>query len=146
MISRPQLVLAAYLAALAVLVFVPLGRPMDLGDRLNLDPFATIERAIQLGPRSVAFRLMLGNVAAFLPLGMLLPLALRTRWQLGLVAIVALGLSAAIELGQLTVSVGLGLAYRSTDVDDVILNVLGALLGYSAFGFVRGIGRLQPSR
>lgn len=50
---------------------------MDLGDRLNLEPLATIDRALELGPRSPSFTLMLGNIAAFVPLGILL------RWSSG---------------------------------------------------------------
>src|SRR5688500_9617826 len=68
-----RLLLGAYLVALAVLVFLPSGRAMELGDRLNLEPLATIDRALDLGPRSLAFRLMIANIAAFIPLGTLLP-------------------------------------------------------------------------
>ena len=141
-----RVLLAAYIVGLAVLVLVPSGRAMDLGDRLNLEPRATIDRALDMGPRSIAFRLMLANIAAFVPLGILIPMAFRTRWSIGLVAVTALGLSLAVELGQLAVSVGLGYAYRSTDIDDVILNVLGAALGYAAFTAARMIKGLQPSR
>ena len=140
-----RLLLVAYLLCLGVLVFAPFGRPMDLGDRLNLEPFATIERALR-HPGSLSFRLLIGNIAAFLPLGFLVPLAFRTAWPLLLVVVGALGLSLAIELGQLAISVGLGYAYRSTDIDDVFLNVVGALVGYSALAVIKAIGALQPSR
>lgn len=119
-----------YLVVLALLVFLPFGRAMDLGDRLNLDPMATIDRALELGPRSPSFRLMLGNIAAFVPFGLLLALASRSLRSPLVVLVCAVALSAAIELGQLAISVGLGYAYRSTDIDDVILNVLGAVIGY----------------
>ena len=138
--------LAIYLVVLGTLVFLPFGRGMDLGDRLNLEPFATIERALELGPRSLSFRLMLGNIAAFVPLGILLPMVFRSGWSLALVAIGAVGLSAAIELGQLVISVWLGYAYRSTDIDDVILNVLGTALGYLTFLAIRALGAAQPNR
>jgi glycopeptide antibiotics resistance protein len=125
--------LLAYLAVLAVLVFAPLGRGVDLGGRINLEPFATIDRALELGPRSVSFRLMLGNIAAFVPLGILLPLLVRARFSGVLVLLGALALSVAIEVTQFAISVGLGYAYRSTDVDDVVLNVCGALGGYFVY-------------
>ncbi len=96
----------AYMLVLGALVFLPFGGAMDLGDRLNLQPFATIDRALELGPRSVSFRLLIGNIAAFVPFGILLPLVLplvvRTRWSAALVLIGALWL--CIELGQLAVS------------------------------------------
>jgi glycopeptide antibiotics resistance protein len=127
--TSARLLLLAYLGVLGLLVFLPSGRGMDIGDRLNLDPFATIDRALQLGPRSGSFRLMIGNVAAFVPFGLLLPLAF--RWA-GLVTtlLATIVLSVAIELGQLGGSLALGYAYRSTDVDDVILNVTGGMAGF----------------
>ena len=137
---------AGYLLVLGALVFLPFGGVMDLGDRLNLEPFATIDRALELGPRSVSFRLMVGNLAAFVPFGILLPLIVRTRWSAAVVLVGALWLSAAIELGQLAISYWIGFAYRSTDVDDVILNVLGAALGYLVFQLLRGLSPTEPSR
>lgn len=147
--SRPQAapwLLVAYLGVLAVLVFLPFGRGMDLGDRLNLEPFATIDRALELGPRSLSFRLLIGNIAAFVPFGILVPMILRSRWSLPAIVIGAIAVSSAIELGQLVASVWLGFAYRSTDIDDVILNSLGAVVGYLAFLRMRIVGALQPSR
>ena len=141
-----RLLLAVYLVALAVLLFVPSGRAMELGDRLNLEPLATIDRAIDLGPRSVSFRLLLANIAAFIPLGVLLPLAFPSTARLAPVVVGALLLSSAVEVGQLVMSVNLGYAYRSTDVDDVILNVSGAVIGYVGLATTRVFGRLQPSR
>jgi glycopeptide antibiotics resistance protein len=140
-----RLLLAAYLVVLAVLVFVPSGRAMELGDRLNLEPLATIDRAMDMGPRSLAFRLMLANVAAFIPLGILLALASPPRARLVIVLVGSIALSSAVELGQLAISVNLGYAYRSTDIDDVILNVAGALVGYAAIAVTRVFGALQPS-
>ncbi len=137
---------AGYLLVLGALVFLPFGGAMDPGDRLNLEPFATIDRALELGPRSVSFRLMIGNIAAFVPFGILLPLIVRTRWSAAVVVIGALWLSAAIELGQLAISYWIGAAYRSTDVDDVILNVVGAALGYLVFVVLRGLSTTEPGR
>jgi glycopeptide antibiotics resistance protein len=131
--SYARMLLLAYLGVLAVLVFLPFGRGMDLGDRLNTVPFATIDRAFELGLRSPSFRLMLGNIAAFVPFGLLLPLAFKLHWPILTVGLAALALSGGIELGQATISEWLGYAYRSTDIDDVILNVLGGLVGASAF-------------
>lgn len=71
---------------------------------------------------------VLGNVALFMPLGLAVAgalggagrsAALRLAWAAGLGA----GLSVAIEGLQLLVP------GRATDVDDVIFNVLGALVG-----------------
>ena len=63
-----------------------------------------------------------GNVLLFFPLGILLPLVWRhLRFWRGIQ--IAIGLSISIELVQYLSS------YRSADVNDVILNVLGVCLG-----------------
>lgn len=46
---------------------------------------------------------------------------------------IAAALSIGIEVSQYAVSGLVGVAYRSTDVDDVILNVVGAGLGVTIF-------------
>jgi glycopeptide antibiotics resistance protein len=59
------------------------------------------------------------------------------------VLLVALLFSASIEFAQLFIR------DRSADVDDVMLNVIGALLGYlllSMFRLGRSIGRISPRK
>ena len=68
-----------------------------------------------------------GNVALFLPFGMLLPLLYRRR-SIVSVLLAALIASASIELIQHGER-RFGIA-RTSDVDDVILNVSGALIGF----------------
>ena len=90
---------------------------------------------------------LLGNMAAFLPLGILLPLAQPRVAFLGLV-LAAVGLSVAIETAQLVISLVIGLDYRTADIDDVILNVCGSAIGYfSAWRpgpWISGPGRERP--
>jgi len=54
---------------------------------------------------------------------------------------VAVGIS--IEFMQLAVSLALGNWYRMSDVDDVILNTAGVLLGYALW---RALRRRAPQR
>ena len=49
------------------------------------------------------------------------------------------GGSLAIELTQLALRVVIHPPYRSVDVDDVILNTAGALLGYGVYVVGRGL-------
>lgn len=129
-----------YLALLAAVTVVPLpvsraGRPG--ADAINLVPVRRTQRCLTVGledvPESVHFCLVnvLGNVALFAPLGFMAPLIsgkFRSLWR---VVALALLVSVAIELTQLLArSAGV---YRAVDVDDVILNVLGACLGYACF-------------
>lgn len=71
----------------------------------------------------------LGNVLMFLPFGFLLPFV-RKQANLGRVVLAGAALSAVIEVGQIVVA-------RSTDIDDLIANTLGALAGYGLFALVR---------
>jgi glycopeptide antibiotics resistance protein len=81
---------------------------------------------------------LFGNVLLFAPLGFLLPLlvpAIRRWWQ---VLAVGAGISLLIELYQLTWPL-----VRNASVDDVLMNALGALLGFAALrltGYRRASG------
>lgn len=75
-----------------------------------------------------------GNVLLFFPLGILLPLLWRRlRFRRGL--LIALGASITIELLQY-VSRAWG-SHRLADIDDVILNVVGACLGMALVYLIR---------
>jgi glycopeptide antibiotics resistance protein len=93
----------------------------------NYVPFKTILPYLRGHPTwRDALRNLLGNILLFLPLGFLLPLLYRRiSWKsvLGIAAALSLG----IETLQLTLRAGI------FDVDDLLLNALGALLGYLAF-------------
>jgi glycopeptide antibiotics resistance protein len=78
-----------------------------------------------------------GNVLVFVPFGMLLALVAPRVATWRRILGCGLLLSLSIELGQLAVSLVLGYSYRVTDIDDVILNVVGVLLGFAAWLLVR---------
>jgi len=95
---------------------------------LNPYPFHTIANAIKGIGSAAAFAL--GNIVAYIPLGLLIGLLdPRARWLR--VVGVALLCSGGIELLQLGISVAVGFPFRAADIDDVLLNVLGALAGYA---------------
>jgi glycopeptide antibiotics resistance protein len=96
-------------------------------------PFQTILLSIGFGWTSPAARFLIGNVVAFFPLGVFYPLlrpATHT-WRRALA--VGLAVSLAIETAQVLVSLVIGYPYRQFDVDDLLLNTLGTLLGYGAW-------------
>ena len=99
---------------------------------LNLIPFRMMVHDWRVGgtPLVVNF---LGNIVAFLPFGVLLPMVRTTRTRAREIACVAAGFSTAIEAMQYL------FARRNADVDDILLNTLGALLGY---GLLRACERL----
>lgn len=73
------------------------------------------------------------NVVLFVPLGFLLPCLWRGYERLPLTFAAGFCFSLAIELSQL-------LNFRITDVDDLIANTLGAVLGLLLFRLARAIG------
>ena len=135
------LVTVLYLAVVASITIVPLRIASDSRrGAINLHPGRAITCLVGPGPalqgstRCVVN--LAGNIALFLPFGMLLPLVSNRVRSLGIVAVLALGASASIELIQLAErSIG---TWRTIDIDDVGLNVAGACLGY----VVRPVRRL----
>ena len=93
-------------------------------------------------PSTTAFclRIFTGNVALFVPFGMLVPLVAPKTHSLLRIVASAFAVAVSIELLQYA-GRWVGSA-RWTDVDDVLLNVAGALIGY---GLLRvGQYLLQP--
>lgn len=92
----------------------------------NFQPFKTIMNYINnIGNinNHIIITNILGNIVAFMPFGVFLPLALRFKGILKIM-IHSFFLSFFIETVQLTFRVG------SFDIDDIILNTFGGLLGY----------------
>ena len=92
---------------------------------LNLVPFIWVTECYTAGPRIMAAQLLL-NIAMFLPLGLLLPMAAHRLRSLPATALTVLLSTMSIETFQFFIG-------RSADVDDVIMNFLGGLLGYLCF-------------
>ncbi len=100
---------------------------------INLVPLATIAGGLSVlqGPQQPL--LVIGNLIAFIPLGVLAPLLIHQLRSLRRVIAVGLAASLAIESSQLALSVLYGFAWKSFDVDDLLLNAAGAGVGYVIF-------------
>lgn len=70
------------------------------------------------------------NIFLFIPLGFLCPLMSKTLERAGNTFFIGLGLSLFIEIVQLFT------LYRATDIDDLITNVIGAMIGYLCFRLI----------
>ncbi len=92
---------------------------------LNLTPFIWVKETYEMGFAKMIWQLMM-NVAMFVPLGFLFPVAYsgcRKWWKTTLtIAFFVL----AIETLQYFIG-------RSADIDDLIMNTLGGLLGYGLY-------------
>lgn len=105
-------------AVLAVLAVTLTGGAAGTG--VNLVPGEGIKTALRNANSELGLVNLVGNVVMFVPVGLLLPLATRLRFG-GTVAACA-ALSILVECVQLTTG-------RSLDVDDVLLNTLGGVVG-----------------
>jgi glycopeptide antibiotics resistance protein len=93
---------------------------IDLG---NFMPFETIGRYLSRLDWRVAQLNLFGNILIFIPFGILGSQFRKTNsWQ----KIFVVGLSASLMIECIQLLTGLG----SFDVDDLILNTLGTLMGY----------------
>lgn len=95
---------------------------------INLIPFQTIVTYIKSILRgdivAIAIRNLAGNLLMFLPLGIYLPLIWKKCRNLKTTLLFSLTALIAIEILQFVTLLG------SLDVDDLILNLLGIIIGY----------------
>lgn len=105
----------------------------------NIIPFHTIRETLALVGVWTRVRLLAGNVVVFMPFGLLVPLVWPRLARLGRMALAGLLFSGGIELSQLAVSLVLGFWYRMPDVDDVLLNVPGVVLGFGCLLLLRSL-------
>ena len=89
--------------------------------RINLIPFVQI---LWFDTTKDMLVNLIGNVAMFIPTGIIYPLLFRKMNRFWKVFLAGVGLSLTIELLQLPFAV------RATDVDDLILNTSGVIIGY----------------
>lgn len=82
-------------------------------------------------PPMYAIRELGGNILLTVPFGLGLPFLRPVNARNLLLLAPVAGL--AIEIAQLMVSVIIGSAYRGVDINDVLLNAIGAILGYSIY-------------
>ena len=98
---------------------------------VNFVPFAGIHGYLFGGAVSpnIAVGNVLGNIVLFMPLGLLLRLTRpgqKIRWTVLIVCLASI----AVEVAQYALGVG------AADIDDVILNTLGGLLGALVFSLL----------
>lgn len=106
----------------------------------NVRPGRSISAYLNGGSTAEAVRQLGGNLLLGLPFGVLLPVLLPVARGLLRVAVVTVCLMTLVELLQGALVDG-----RVFDIDDVLLNTAGALLGYLLIG--RRLGRaVHPRR
>ncbi len=124
-----MILLVAYCSALVYWMFLGFGRTVHSEGpfRYNVQPLRTIELYLNLDNGvSLSGRIinLLGNVIVFAPFGFLLPLLKRNLYAVFRLLLVSAAGILLLEIMQMLLRAG------SFDIDDVILNLAGVLLGY----------------
>jgi glycopeptide antibiotics resistance protein len=102
----------------------------------NLEFFKEIKRFIlyrqQLGMETFIVNIV-GNILAFAPFGFLLPLLNKKYRRFFYVTFLCILFSLGVETTQLILKVGI------FDVDDIMMNTAGGILGYLSYYIFRGL-------
>jgi len=107
------------------------------GRKNNFIPFASIYQIINMSHLSISLRQIGGNFCMLIPLGIYAPLYFKGMKKIRNFFILALLVSAGIEFLQFSIGALLQYNYRSVDVDDIILNVSGSLIGYIIYLIIK---------
>ena len=80
---------------------------------------------------------VIGNVAMFIPSGIVLPIIYKRLDTFVKVLLAGGGISLCIEIIQLPFSV------RATDIDDLVLNTVGVIAGYGLYSLIQCVRRTK---
>ncbi len=124
---------AAYLIVLCYFLFFSEEMGRTYSERqyhYNLVPFKEIWRFLHYWKKlgiGVVLMNIVGNVAAFVPYGTFLPIFSKRARSFWRTTLLGFDFSLCVELVQLVSKVG------SFDVDDLLLNTIGAACGYAVY-------------
>ncbi|MGE7823164.1 VanZ family protein [Paenibacillus sp. NPDC093718] len=129
------ILLIGYTVLLTYWMIWGFGRTTQPEFSYNLVPFTTMASYFPI--RSLGSLInIVGNIAVFVPFGVLIPLAFQIRFR-KMLAYFLTGLF-VLEMAQLISRRG------SLDVDDFILNSVGVILGYALLGVIMKSRGRQP--
>ena len=125
-----HMLFALYLAAVCVVVGMPSVTSLTFDPTIEAVPFISM---IEDAKNCIL------NVILFVPLGLFLPLLWEKFGSLARTALFGFGVSLAVELCQL-------FTFRTTDIDDLITNTAGTIVGFFIYKLVSGKKQIiEPS-
>ena len=77
------------------------------------------------------------NIIVTIPLGFGLSFLMRYSWQQIMLSGLLVG--GCAEAGQLLTALWVGFTFRHVNIDDILLNIIGVLLGYGVFKIFRNV-------
>lgn len=96
----------------------------------NFIPFYSIKNIINHNPIENLVKQIGGNLILLIPLGIYVPVAYEKCRKLRCFSILMLSVSLSIEAIQFLLGEIMNYHYRTVDIDDIILNVTGSLIGF----------------
>lgn len=125
-----------YMTAVASITIFPIiiePELMVITDKsIRLIPFSTISDLLTNATFKTIVLQIFGNILMTIPYGVAVPfLVERKRWYHYLIYTLAFPI--AIELSQLIICLLTNSFYRTVDIDDVILNSIGIVIGYGVY-------------
>ncbi|MBR2177457.1 MAG: VanZ family protein [Clostridia bacterium] len=128
-----------YMTAVISITFFPLTYDPSLklasdvlSQRLILTPFQTTISYVCLGNPFVIFVQLGGNIIMTIPFGIMLPMIVKNK-KICFYLLLVLALPLFIETSQLVLGIILQTFYRTADIDDVIYNFLGGMIGLAIY-------------
>ncbi|WP_099203533.1 VanZ family protein [Miniphocaeibacter massiliensis] len=100
-----------------------------LGDIQNFVPFKIIISFIKDTSFGYALKQIGGNFILLLPLGVFVSIIFENKKSKRFMFLIGLGTTCAIELTQGLIGLIIGFQYRVVDIDDIILNTAGYVVG-----------------
>lgn len=131
-----------YVVGVIVVTLFPI--PFDkrlIADRLNYSgqlshniiPFYSIYQMMSNTPLYVSLRQIGGNILLLFPLGFYISIVKYKYLKFHHSILIGAICATVIEITQMVISTIIGYNYRTADVDDLILNTIGCMLGYLSF-------------
>lgn len=132
-----SILLLVYVVYAVKFFFFPIGFDKNVflgrGLAINLIPFLPfVEQAKSMGLKIALYQIF-GNILAFIPFSILTAVVYPRYRRLSSNLFLAFLVSLAIELIQLSINMLTQVANRAVDVNDILLNTLGGLIGFFAY-------------
>lgn len=122
------------------LFFYPEFRNDNIINNYNISPFKTIKLFLEykeyLGSKSYMLNIY-GNILGFIPIGILFPILFEKTRKAYKIATTTFLISFVIETIQFLTEVG------SFDIDDIILNTIGGIIGYGFFVAAKNMVKIK---
>lgn len=133
-VSRLLFIIYMMITLYVVFFAEQMGRGTGIAYRYNLVPFMEIKRFLRLTDgewKWTAWFNLVGNILCFIPFGVFLPAVCRWTRTFVRTTILTVTFSMMIETIQLCLKIGI------FDVDDLMLNTIGGMLGYCIYKIVQ---------